>query len=81
MSQTVKGVIARSKGAPVEMAFSPDGTVLATGSHDQTIKLWDLAAGKATTADARQIGDCALADAPAIGCIVVAVQFCVERDR
>ncbi|PMB13162.1 serine/threonine protein kinase, partial [Fischerella thermalis CCMEE 5319] len=28
--------------------FSPDGTSLASGSKDKTIKLWDLATGKAT---------------------------------
>ena len=32
----------RHKGSITAMAFSRDGTRLATGSEDQSIKLWDL---------------------------------------
>ena len=28
------------------MAFSPDGKTLASGSHDQCIKLWEVETGK-----------------------------------
>jgi WD40 repeat protein len=28
------------------LAFRPDGKYLATGSHDQTVRVWDLASGK-----------------------------------
>jgi WD40 repeat protein len=33
-------------GAVTAVAFSPDGKLLASGSADQTIKLWDTATGK-----------------------------------
>jgi WD40 repeat protein len=34
------------KGQVAAVAFSPDGTTLATGSWDQTVKLWDVATGQ-----------------------------------
>lgn len=44
------GSVARTlqghKDAVYSMALSPDGKVLATGSYDQKIKLWDLESGK-----------------------------------
>src|SRR5262245_16852062 len=33
-------------GLVYSVAFSPDGKVLATGSFDNTVKLWDFATGK-----------------------------------
>ena len=40
------------------MAFSPDGKLLATASHDGTAKLWDVARGRllATFAPDRPVG-------------------------
>ena len=31
------------------MAFSPDGTTLASGSHDKTIRMWDMETGQLRT--------------------------------
>ncbi len=33
-------------GAPVSVAFSPDGLRIATASADETVKVWDSATGK-----------------------------------
>lgn len=30
------------RGAVITMAFSPDGKILATGSHDHSVKLWNM---------------------------------------
>jgi WD40 repeat protein len=30
------------EGKVMCLAFSPDGTRLATGSHDRTVRLWDV---------------------------------------
>jgi hypothetical protein len=39
------------------VAFSPDGTLLATGGLDHTIKVWDVASGKELTTLSRQSND------------------------
>jgi len=34
------------QGYVISVAFSPDGSMLATGSHDKTVKLWSFPAGE-----------------------------------
>jgi len=36
----------RHNGSVHAVAFSPDGTRLATGSHDSTARIWDVASGR-----------------------------------
>jgi WD40 repeat protein len=38
------------------IAFSPDGTILATGQSDNAIHLWDMATGRELIALARHTG-------------------------
>src|SRR5689334_743932 len=39
--------LAGHEGSVVAVVFTPDGNKLVSGSRDRTIKIWDLASGKA----------------------------------
>jgi WD40 repeat protein len=43
LAQPVRGVLTAPSGVVTSMAYSPDGTTMAAGYSDGTIRLWDLA--------------------------------------
>src|SRR6516164_5885855 len=45
-SQEKESILAGHKSVVTSVAFSSDGTTLASSSDDRTVKLWDLATGK-----------------------------------
>src|SRR4051794_3725377 len=51
--RTLKG----HQGSVMAVAFSPDGKVLASGSRDGTIRLWDPQAGELKRTLAEHAGD------------------------
>lgn len=44
-SGELKRTLTGNTGSVVSLAFSPDGTMLANGSSDRTIKIWDAQTG------------------------------------
>ncbi len=41
-----RGILEGHKGTVRSVAFSPDGSILATGSYDRTLKLWNVFTGQ-----------------------------------
>ncbi len=49
---TIHGEQTSQQQSVQSVAFSPDGTRLATGSYDATIRFWDVSTGQAVSANA-----------------------------
>lgn len=45
-TKSERAVLKGHKGQVLAVAFSPDGTTVATGSFDLTVRLWDVATGR-----------------------------------
>jgi WD40 repeat protein len=65
-------------GPVISVAYSPDGKTLASGSWDNTIKLWDVATGKARTAVTERFVDFPLAFSPDSKTLAYVVPLDVE---
>ena len=44
-TRTVKATLTGHTSGVRNVAFSPNGTILASGSYDSTVRLWDIATG------------------------------------